>query len=165
MSNRKDQSAWFKIRLLGALLILITLPANKVVAQFKSNLYLNSFREDLMVRKDTHSPEKSTGLLLRVNYWKEIFQLPFPRSWDGNEDVPTILSVKKFKLTPKLYYDEQGDNFDFNLKGQVKLNSRISVHMAVFIFHIPRPRFLGASKSSSVSPYRLQGTLQLQKDK
>lgn len=165
MSSRKDHLAWFKIGLLGAILMLITLPANRAVAQFKSRLNLNSFREEMIVRKDIRRPEKSTGLLLRVNYWQESYQLPFPGTWDGNEDIPTILSVKKFNLAPKLYYDEQDDNFDFNLKGQVKLNSRISVHMVVFIFHVPRPTFLGASKSSSVSPYLLQGTLQLQKDK
>jgi len=187
---------WLKIRLFGILLILITLPSNKGVAQFKSNLYLNRFRQEMTVIKDVRQQELLTGLPLGANYNmergiavgirsrnknglikndlsalresnyrinKDISLSPFPGSWVGNEDHPSILRIKKFDLASILRYDKEVDKFDFNLKGQVELSSRVSVQMAVFIFHVPRPRSVGAGDTSSISPYQLQGSFQLQK--
>jgi hypothetical protein len=119
----------------------------------------------LIVRKDIRRPEKSTDLSLRVNYRIETYQSPFPSTWTEHHGELVRLGVKRLSMAGNLQYDKEVDNFNFNLKGQVKLNSRISVQMAAFVFHVPRPRFLGASKSSSVSPYQLQGTLQLQNEK
>ena len=107
--------------------------------------------------------ERSTYNLTNFQNNKEPFRLSFNGSWTENRDKLAILSDKNFNLFSMLNYDKETDKLDFNLQGQAKLSSRISLQLVVFLFHVPRPSFLGAGKVSSVSLYQLQCSVQLQK--
>jgi len=197
MSSRWGYLLWLNSGLFKLLLILITVPANKGVAQFKTNWQLPVLRQELIAMKDLRRPEWSTGNL-RSNYvmgrgtsvgisnrlgnqllrygltrfgaddYQQIESdhlTPFPGVWIGSNDKPAILSVNSFNVEGMLNYDKGIDKMGFSLQGQIKLSSRISIQMEVFVFHVPGPGTIGAGKVSSVSPYRLQGFLNLQKPK
>jgi hypothetical protein len=198
MISKRGYLLWLKSGHIKLLLILITVLANKGVAQFESNLQLPAPGQKMIVMTDVLRPEWSivgeesnyymgrgeavgirrNGKRLRNNdlmgfnvsyYWnnEEIDLLPIPCSRTGVRNEPIILCYKSFNVAGKLYYDRQIDKMEFNLQSQLKVSSRISIQMAIFIFHVPRPWLtsLGDGKASSVSSYQLQGIFYLQKPK
>jgi len=154
--------------LVSILLILITIPVNRVVAQLTPILPLSSYHQNSSEKRNIMWRGLTTESPLKTKY-SRLVQSPagIRNSLISPHLTPTNVRLKRFNLTGNANYDLGIDKVAFNIHGLFNPCKMISLQLTVFLFNMPRP-WLGAneaSKLSEISPYQLKGSFTLQKSK